>query len=275
MPKLLSRCAKSTVRRHRHNFQWHDSIQGGSTIDAYNSANGPYSAATVITNGAVLLTDSTANPAVTIQGGTFINGNVVTGPGGTVSEGSGSVTGTIAHNANVQINPNSAPSSALNYSIVEAGGIVGGTNYDVVATNGNYKWSTLGLGGGIINGTTMAVSGNVNIYLYQTGNNVLVVGGSGFIYITPGSSLTIYTAGNASISGSGIVNPSQDANTCSIIGLPTCTQVALSGHNNFYGTINAPEAAFTFSAGSTMQSFGSFIVGSAVISGSLHFNENR
>ena len=254
---------------------------GGAYLDSFDSTNGPYSLALARSN-AVALTDSTTNGAIFLSGGAYIAGNAVTGPGGTVTTTNGAiVTGTIGNNANVQINDPTFPTFFTNsgspYSIVvPPGGLLGGTNYDAIFTNKNYELSSLGFGGGSPNfGTKMAVTGNVVIYLTQTGNNVFVVGGPAFVYIAPGASLTIFSAGNVTISGGGVVNGNQNANTCFIYGLKTCTAVTYAGGANFIGVVDAPEANVIFSGPERVWS-GAGIANSFNISGTsgVHYDEN-
>jgi len=207
----------------------------------------------------VVVTDSTNSSAINMTGGAFIHGNAVTGPLGTVG-GSAAVSGTISHDANVQINDVAAPTFGA-YSISLPSGKVNGTNYTYVAGTGNYLLSTLSIGGG----KSMVVNGNAVIYCNSTANNCVVVSGSGYIYIAPGGSLTLYVAGPSTISGTGLVNGTQSASACYIYGLPTCTAMTYSGSANYIGVVDTPEAAFTFSGGETAS--GSFTAKTVTISG--------
>ena len=251
-------------------------LSGSAVMDSYSSLNGVYSSS-IATSNAVALTNTNLSGAISLSGGSSIHGNAVTGPGGTVS-GSSGVTGTVSANANVQINDVTFPTFFTNsgtpYSIaVPPSGLFGSTNYDTIFTNGNYKLSTLCFGGGSPNlGTTMAVSGQVVIYLTQTGNNVFVVGGSGFVYIAPGGSLTIYTAGDVTISGGGLVNNTLRPINMTIYGLPTCANITDSGSGAYIGVIDAPEALVTDSGSGSLS--GSFVAGSFNDSGgsAIHYD---
>ncbi|HXI70991.1 MAG TPA: hypothetical protein VNN22_11615 [Verrucomicrobiae bacterium] len=242
-------------------------MSGGAYLDSYDSANGPYSAGTARSN-AVALTDSANFGAISLSGG-YIAGVAATGPGGTITlSGSATIKGSTRNDANIQIDDVTAPVFST-YSTTLPAGQVNGTNYNFVATTGNYQVSTLNIGSG-----KMVVNGDAVVYVTYTGNNAVVVSGSGFIYITPGSSLTIYSAGNMVMSGGGIVNGNQDASKLTIYGLPTCTQIIYSGSANFYGVVNAPEAAFTLSS-PVAAAFGAFIVNSAnLIGGGVHYDEH-
>jgi hypothetical protein len=240
-------------------------MSGGAYVNSFDGSQGPYNPATA-TQNATVLTDGNITGIIDMSGGSKIYGNAVTGPNGTVTVPT-AVTGTIRDDANVQIN-DIAPPTFSSYSITTPGsGTLNGTSYDHLFTAGNYELAKLDIGS-----SQMAVSGNVVIYCTFTGNNIVNVSGSGFIYITPGSSLTIYSAGNISISGGGVVNSSQRASDCFIYGLPTCTTAVYSGSSVFYGVVDTPEAAFTFSGGAGAA--GSFTANTVTISGSggVHYD---
>ena len=89
--------------------------------------------------------------------------------------------------------------------------------------------------------------------------------GSGAIIIAPGASLTIYTAGDVSITGGGVANGNLRANSLSIYGLPTCTTVFYAGGTLLYAVINAPEAFLNFNSNEDL--IGSFTANTVKIAG--------
>jgi choice-of-anchor A domain-containing protein len=108
--------------------------------------------------------------------------------------------------------------------------------------------------------------------LYVTGS--FTVANSGFIYIAPGASLTLYVGGPiCAITGAGIINGGQSSTNCSVWCLPTCTTVTCGGSAGFVGTIYAPEATCTFSGGSSV--YGAFVGQSFILTGSgaIHYDE--
>jgi choice-of-anchor A domain-containing protein len=138
------------------------------------------------------------------------------------------------------------------------------SSYTYVTDTGNYQMSSLGLSGRgeyLVRGDTV---------LYITGD--LSMSGQSQITILPGASLTIYLAGNASLSGNGIMNLSQNAAQFTLNGLPTCTSLKLSGNAAFTGSIYAPNADITMNGGgnNTYDCVGAMTVKSATLTG--HFN---
>jgi len=245
-------------------------MTGGSIIDSYDSALGPYG---TNNHGSQVVVSSNAKTtgAISMSGGsTHIYGVAATGAGGTVSAtGGASVVGSTRNDAAIQIDDIVPPVLSSPSSTLPAGK-VNGTNYNFVAGTGNYQVSTLNIGSG-----KMVVNGDAVIYITYTGNNAFVISGSGSLYITPGSSLTLYSAGQMVISGGGIANGNKDASKLLVNGLPTCTQITYSGSADFYGILNAPEAAFTLSS-STAASYGTFTVNTATIQGGggMHYDVN-
>jgi Putative Ice-binding-like adhesive domain len=99
-----------------------------------------------------------------------------------------------------------------------------------------------------------------------------------YIYLTPGSSLTIFSGGSVSMGGQGIVNGTGYATNLTLIGTPSCTSISYSGGSNFKGTIYAPDAEFSMTGGgsSTYNLIGSVVAGSVKIQGNyqVHYDES-
>ncbi len=261
-------------------------LSGGATIDSFNSTNPAYSTfgkydSTKAEANAQVDCLSSGSAAIAVGDG-IISGYVDTGPGGTVTidqgivgdkpfvNNSGNATkiesGHSAANVNTIIPDVVLPNLGSTLSFVS--GTISGTNYPSgVLQGGNYVTN----GNFAIQGSSkMCVTAPSTLYVSGT----FTVGGSGFIYITPGASLTLYVGGSTcSISGAGIVNGGQNSPNCSIWCLPACTTVTSSGSAGFIGTIYAPEAACTFSGGTAV--CGAFVGQSIVISGSgaIHYDE--
>jgi hypothetical protein len=262
------------------------SFSGSSMVDSFNSSdplystNGMYNAGMHKANGGVV-TDSGAVPAIVVGTG-HIYGPVDTGATGTVSTSSGGSVGDlswttngiepgyVSHDMNVTYTDNTVPTGSSLW-LPPLLGTVGGTNYQYVLGNGNYKLSSalsISLSG---NGQPVIVTGNATLYI--TGD--LTVSGSGFIYMAPGSSLTLIVGGTTStISGGGVVNGTGLASNFSYVGLPANTSLTYSGSAAFIGTVNAPEANFTISGSAGMS--GAAIVNSLNDSGgsNIHYDES-
>jgi hypothetical protein len=122
----------------------------------------------------------------------------------------------------------------------------------------------------------IVVPGGVNAALWVTGD--FTVNGTGYVYIAPNASLTLYIGGKGSISGGGVVNDSQGngagkPGSFSYYGLPTSTSLIYSGQADFVGTIYAPQAAVNITGGSSV--FGAIICDSFTCSGGsgVHYDQ--
>src|SRR6185503_906430 len=130
-----------------------------------------------------------------------------------------------------------------------------------VLSSGNYQLGSVNLSGG----KTMVVTGT-NTTLYVNGN--FSTSGGGGLIIAPGASLKLYIAGSANFTGNGIVNGSGLSKSLSIYGLKTSTSFSYSGTSAFIGTVNAPNAAISFSGGAG--AFGGFIGKTVNVNGGAH-----
>ena len=252
---------------------------GGSLLDSFNSCVGPYDPANPGTN-AVALSNTNVAGAVNVSGGD-IYGIAVTGPGGTVTaSGNGAIgdtawiasntgiqSGHTANDANIQFNDVPVPYTT---GLPPSGGYGGnGTNYAyVVNANINPKYYVAGKMN-INAGQGMIVLGQATLFV----DNDFTITGGGFIYIPPGSSLKLYLGGKFSVTGTGIVNAASNASALAILGLPTCTFIKYSGSASLVGTVNAPEATFSFSGGAG--AFGSFSANIISVGGhaAVHYDE--
>jgi hypothetical protein len=121
-----------------------------------------------------------------------------------------------------------------------------------------------------------------NTVLYVTDSISIGNGGGGNgkappqIHIGPGASLTIYMEGaTTSIGGNGVVNDTAQAKNFQYYGLPSNTSINLTGNGAFYGTIYAPQAAFSLkgSGKSSADDFtGSSITKTTVMTGNFNFH---
>lgn len=253
-------------------------------VDSYNSTNilestfGQYDPLK-FTDHATVVTTSTSGGAINLNNAD-IYGKVATGPGGTVSTGSGSIGSTLwnsnplnagriepgysASDANVYI-PDAMMPSPFGPAVMPTSGNVGGTNYTYVLSAGDYQVPYVSLG----NGQTVYISGKVRILV----DGDTSVTGSGQIVVAPGASIEYYSRGNVNVAGNGIINGSGVPKDFMLVGLPSCTSISYSGNAKFVGTMYAPQADMTISgSGDTC---GAFVGKSVKIAGNgiFHFDE--
>ncbi len=239
------------------------SLGGTAIVDGYNSALGAYSLTNRNATGGVY-TSSQGQKAIDV-GSAHIYGMAVTGPGGTVSVADGSVgdlnqsfgkqEGWVNDNMNISFQDNLPPTGNIIPPSVTHAGVSNVVYLDQDSSKAIYKTDSL-----ISNSDKKPIIVTGNATLWVTGD--FIVNGTGYVYIAPGASLKLYVGGKGSISGGGVVNDSNGAGAglpgnFSYLGLPTNTSLVYSGHADFVGTINAPQAAVNISGGSSV--FGAII----------------
>jgi hypothetical protein len=259
------------------------SLVGTTLFDSYDSSDPNYSSngmyvASMRKSDALALTDSGAVGAISVGNGT-VYGSIATGPTGTYSTGpngavgdtsfisgggSGVESGHSANNANVQFNDVAAP-FPFNKGVTPLSGTVLGTNYTSYLATGNYSMNSISMSGS----QSMAIIGNAVLYV----NGSVDIKGQAYIYIAPGASLTMYINGNASFAGNGIVNGTGYPSQCTLYGMPGCTSFSIAGNGTFTGTVDAPDAALSYSGNA--DAFGSFTGSSISMVGgaSIHYDE--
>ncbi|HVK58914.1 MAG TPA: collagen-binding domain-containing protein, partial [Candidatus Kapabacteria bacterium] len=218
-------------------------------------------------------------------GGAKIYGKVMTGAGGTVHSGNGSIIGDLpwhAAHSSGGIDPN-AISDDFNLELgtviapftsgfaPEQNVTTNGVTYDYVLETGDYK-----IASPLIFKGNVLVRGKARLYISY--DSSLNFGGTDLLEIAPGATLEVYNASpTASIGGQGLANNSV-ARNFTYFGLPTNTKFTVSGNGTFVGSIYAPSAAVTLSGGgSTVKDFsGAIVAKSVVFNGTynFHFDED-
>ena len=253
-------------------------LSGNAVVDGFNSAGfasalDAYNTPSNRNADGGIATDSSASPAINV-GSAHVVGSAVTGPGGTVQVSGGSVgglnwTGTGAepgmtdNTMNVHFMDNSKPiGTYLAPSTVSTGG----SNVTVLST-GMYQASSAMISND--KSTPIVVAGKTTLIVPGD----FIVSGTGYVYIEPGASLTLYVGGRASISGGGVVNATGLPSNFTYIGLPGNTVLNYSGSAAFIGTINAPEA--NLNLGGNAQLYGAVICNTFTSSGgsSVHYDK--
>lgn len=257
-------------------------IDSFDSVDPNYSTNGRYDAAKRKDNGDVATNSSVVD---SLSSGTAaIYGKASTGPGGAVSIGpTGSIGSKAWHDGgNTGIEPGWS-SDDMNVAfpdvkppftsggLTPVGGTVGGTNYAYILTSGNWELSSLSMGGD----SKLLVMGNA--VLYVKGN--VSLSGQASIQVSTNGSLQLYVEGaQTALGGQGAMNAAGNATNLFYYGLPTNTQVTMSGNSAFTGAIYAPNAALTLGGGgtSTYDFVGAAVTGSVKMNGhyNFHFDEN-
>ena len=267
-------------------------VGGNVLIDSFNSQDtnystgGQYDPAKHNQNGSLATTESNVVAAVTVGGSVQIYGKIFTGPGDTIKlTGGASVGGTNwVPSPGIQSN---WWSGDLNVVVPAAppppaSGFVWPTKQNNSVNGTNYSNSYL------LNNATYLKNDELSLkssdcIIVQGSNCVYFAGGfsmvaNTYIYITPGSSLTIFSGGPVKMAGQGVMNGSGYATNLTLIGTPSCTSISYSGGSEFLGTIYAPDAEFSMTGGgsSSYNLVGSVVAGSVKIQGNyqVHYDES-
>jgi hypothetical protein len=259
--------------------------------DSFDSTLGPYNPKSPGTNGDVVSLSTNANSVIIGNG--KLDGNVRTPVGGiqgvTATIGAnGSVgdnawltggktgfeSGHFQANFNLSDFPDATLPNVSAWFTPLSGTAPDGLKYDYLLPGGNYQVADL---------SGSVYVGGANTVLYVTSS--MSISGSGAvkkgsappeIHIGPGASLTVYMGGaSTTISGNGVVNDTGKASAFAYYGLPTNTQLSLTGNGSFFGTIYAPEANFTLkgSGKTSVDDFtGASITKTTTMTGNFNFH---
>jgi len=232
--------------------------------DSFDSSNTNYNTGGVYDPskrkaGGDIATNSGLTNSLSV-GNANVWGHVSTGPGGSVSIGPNGTVGDAAwHLSNTNgIEPGfSTDDMNVDFPDVKApfaggfglsSGLYNATLYDYVLTSGNYQVSSVSWS----SNKKMVVTGNATLYVTSSSSTAFSMSGANSIEIAPGASLKLYvSASTASLGGNGVINDSGNASNFAYYGLPSNTNLSLSGNAAFTGTIYAPSAAFTMNGGGT------------------------
>jgi len=241
-----------------------------STDPLHSDANGQYDPNKTSDNGDISTNLGTLGALN--AGNANIKGRVATGPDGSVTLGpntvvgssawhssgtSGAEPGWVSDDANVVMPSVESPS--LGGAYFPGTATVNGTNYNHVMVNGKYVVNRLS--GSIL------VSGDVELVVTEQ----LSIGAKDIVRILPGSSLKMYVAApRASFNGQALANDSGRAENFVYLGLPSNTQLSLTGGSTFYGVVYAPDTDLHFTGGGSI--FGAVVGRSADLSGNVNFH---
>ena len=261
------------------------------TTDSFNSTDtnyntgGKYDINKRRANGDIASNVGLTNSAAISSDNAKIYGRMSTGPQGSVDIGPNGSVGDLAWHAagnkgikpgylkddmNVDFSTVPSPSTSGSFSINGTSATINGTNYDYVLSGGSgalYAVDELQL-----NNQTMLIQGNVCLYI----QNDLAISGSGLIEIAPGATLNLYVAApTATLGGNGVINAAGSALSFTYWGLPSNTQLTLSGNSDFIGLIYAPQADFFLNGGGGITYFdfsGASITKTVKMGGNYNFH---
>ena len=152
------------------------------------------------------------------------------------------------------------------------------------AADGVYYYSIPSVSGSGNSSISIAPNSKVVwIVTAAAGSDAITASGNGGIVIPSGSTLTVYTAGNVTVSGGGVLNANTQPRTFQLYGTDTFTPAAgqnptqnitLSGNATLIGVAYAPNAAITLSGNAGTEGA---VVGNSVTmsgNGSFHYDES-
>jgi hypothetical protein len=230
---------------------------------------GTYDRSIARANGNVA-TDSSLVGAISI-GQANIYGRLDTGPGGTSTVGNNGYAGPLPQNGS-GIQPGYS-SDDMNMIFPPVVLPVGAGNWPAIPSNGvitasgNYSIWT-GINGNLtINApqVTIYVAGNISL----SGQQSITIGTNASRVSLYVSGPSINTVGNATIN-----NKTQNAGAFGIYGLPSLTSISFGGNAAYTGTIYAPQAAFSFGGGgnNTYDFVGALVAYNCKLNGHANFH---
>lgn len=185
---------------------WGDNTSTGASIDAFNSANGPYSAATALSTGALVVINSSANQSWQMSDQAIVRGDAGVAPGANPSSviatwSGSSITGTRTAQSSQHGVFHVTPPTLSSSGVFNAGGA------HTLTTDRRYTsfqmWGS---------GSTYTVTGDVTMIV--DGN--LQLTGSSRIIVTPGSTLTLFVGGDVDVFNSTSINATGTPDQCFI-----------------------------------------------------------
>jgi hypothetical protein len=127
------------------------------------------------------------------------------------------------------------------YSMTASNNTATLTHFSQILTQDRYEMNTLNMTGNdkmlVLTDTTLYVTGDFSMH------------GNSQIIIAPGASLKLFVGGSTTMAGNGIANYSLDASKFMYYGLPSNTEISITGNASFTGAIYAPHANIQLGGG--------------------------
>lgn len=200
-------------------------LNSRATVDWYNHESG----ASPLKTG----TNSTSDGAITLEVGSYINGDVLVGVGGDPADVILDNGGNYAGSAYAQSDKYRPPDVSVPADLVSgsSGGSISG-NRTII---GSGKYSDINLG---IN-EKLIIDGNVEMYV--TGD--VTIDNAAEIQVNEGCSLVLYVDGNVEgKNGSVFNNKTQDPRSFKLFGTENCSRITLKNSGDMYAVVYAPAA---------------------------------
>lgn len=200
-------------------------LRNSAIVDWYNGNSGD-ALLKIGTNSAEL-------DEITLDNGSYINGDVLVGVGGDPDAVIKDLGGSYAGTAYAQSVSHPAPSVVVPDDLASAASQGDIAHNVTIASSGKYDRVNLG------NAETLVIDGQVALYV--TGS--VILGKSARIEIKEGSSLVLYVDGNVEGKvGSQFNNLTKDPRRFKLLGTETCEKVELKNSGDMYTIIYAPQA---------------------------------
>lgn len=243
------------------------STSGGTVVDAWDSALGPYGPSTLVPDGADVGTNATSAGALSFGGGTRIEGDLYVGPG---ADPTVAIAGADAASGTVNVNPSRVPLALLSPPSSEAP-----SSGSVKVANGQTRTLAPGTYGDLtVSGGVLTLTGGT--YAFTAGRSAsgsILVKGGGVIKVAPGAGpVRVFFSGSWDSQGGAIINPSGLASNLVFVAAPSVTSVTLVGNTDATYGFYAPTADLKITGGSDIA--GGLVGASVRISSStgIHFD---
>lgn len=256
---------------------------------AYSAAAGVRAARCTVgcvatANGAIDLATGSVYGTVSSGGGTISGGSVIsnslTGTGidpNCVSTDFSATFPTVTTPTPTTVNVATNVTTTTTYPSVAAGGMA------MNASDNTYYYrfgpgTSIDVNGGGKNIQIAAGTKVTFIMENHTGVTAINIGGNSFLTVNAGASLTVYTNGELSMAGNGVVNSNVQPSACLIYGTRTTAgqNITVSGNGQLKAAVYAPQASVTANGGGVSGQIQGSIVANAIImhgGADFHYDE--
>lgn len=243
---------------HSTMYLYGDNSNNATTVDAYNSSAGAYGGGNVLSSGAIAALNSTTASSWQMTGKAELRGSAVVGPGGSPGtvialSDSSIISGTqTAGNSRVAIfaaQPSITSASSGNINLT-------GSATQTISSDG--RWGSITLA----NNSVLTLSGATTIRI--DGN--LTVQDNALLALEPDADITMYVAGNVTLSGDALVGSSAAAPRLRIYMNGSSQDVSISSRAKMSAYVLNPFGRLVIAPiGNTPDSFSGRFAGDGVL----------